>query len=165
MKRAKKLEIPKVCWICCKNKVSPSAPIYNTPDHHEMFPGGYSIMVLSGPKLWIICSNFICCMTLSTHSRYLEISLRRAFRRVNCRGKSGRRGSNPRQPAWKAGTLPLSYSRIFKQKAKEQIFRSRSGCADLNRGPHGPKPCALPTAPHPANALQQHERTRNIARI
>ena len=30
----------------------------------------------------------------------------------------------------------------------------RSGCADLNRGPHGPKPCALPTAPHPANALQ-----------
>ncbi len=29
----------------------------------------------------------------------------------------------------------------------------RSGCADLNRGPHGPKPCALPTAPHPANAL------------
>ncbi len=24
---------------------------------------------------------------------------------------SGRRGSNPRQPAWKAGTLPLSYSR------------------------------------------------------
>ena len=25
---------------------------------------------------------------------------------------SGRRGSNSRQPAWKAGTLPLSYSRI-----------------------------------------------------
>jgi hypothetical protein len=57
---------------------------------------------------------------------------------------SGRRGSNPRQPAWKAGTLPLSYSRI--------LLLSGSGCADLNRGPHGPKPCALPTAPHPANA-------------
>ena len=26
---------------------------------------------------------------------------------------SGRRDSNPRQPAWKAGTLPLSYSRIM----------------------------------------------------
>src|SRR5690242_8769735 len=26
-------------------------------------------------------------------------------------GKSGRRDLNPRQPAWKAGTLPLSYSR------------------------------------------------------
>src|SRR5690242_13480702 len=78
--------------------------------------------------------------------------------------KSGRRGSNPRQPAWKAGTLPLSYSRIFKLNAKEQTLRSRSGCADLNRGPHGPKPCALPTAPHPANAPLQQEPTRNIAR-
>mgnify|MGYP001458670665 CR=1 FL=1 len=28
-----------------------------------------------------------------------------------------------------------------------------SGCADLNRGPHGPKPCALPTAPHPVTAF------------
>ena len=27
---------------------------------------------------------------------------------------SGRRDSNPRQPAWKAGTLPLSYSRVFR---------------------------------------------------
>ena len=27
------------------------------------------------------------------------------------KGKSGRRDSNSRQPAWKAGTLPLSYSR------------------------------------------------------
>jgi hypothetical protein len=26
---------------------------------------------------------------------------------------SGRRGSNPRQPAWEAGTLPLSYSRMW----------------------------------------------------
>ena len=30
--------------------------------------------------------------------------------------KSGRRGSNPRQPAWKAGTLPLSYSRLFVER-------------------------------------------------
>src|SRR5579863_10360541 len=30
------------------------------------------------------------------------------------------------------------------------LARVWSGCADLNRGPHGPKPCALPTAPHPA---------------
>ncbi len=27
--------------------------------------------------------------------------------------ESGRRGSNPRQPAWKAGTLPLSYFRQY----------------------------------------------------
>ncbi len=40
----------------------------------------------------------------------------------------------------------LSYSRMM-------AFAFRSGCADLNRGPHGPKPCALPTAPHPADAL------------
>ena len=26
---------------------------------------------------------------------------------------SGRRDLNPRQPAWEAGTLPLSYSRII----------------------------------------------------
>ncbi len=40
----------------------------------------------------------------------------------------------------------LSYSRMI-------AFACRSGCADLNRGPHGPKPCALPTAPHPVAAL------------
>ncbi len=31
---------------------------------------------------------------------------------------SGRRGSNPRPPAWKAGTLPLSYSRLSGQFMK-----------------------------------------------
>src|SRR6266566_2702083 len=39
---------------------------------------------------------------------------------------SGRRGSNPRQPAWKAGTLPLSYSRMFYQESANLSFRS--GC-------------------------------------
>ena len=29
--------------------------------------------------------------------------------------KSGRRGSNPRRPAWEAGILPLNYSRLRKQ--------------------------------------------------
>src|SRR6266487_6419227 len=77
---------------------------------------------------------------------------------------SGRRGSNPRQPAWKAGTLPLSYSRLV--YLKPEIFSYRSGCADLNRGPHGPKPCALPTAPNPANIpTSQLKRTRTIARF
>src|SRR6266851_494779 len=37
-----------------------------------------------------------------------------------------------------------------------------SGCADSNRGPHGPKPCALPTAPHPANALFNHAHAEAI---
>ena len=43
-----------------------------------------------------------------------KAALERRFRE-----KSGRRDSNPRQPAWKAGTLPLSYSRVV------------SGCADF----------------------------------
>src|SRR6266851_4474390 len=29
------------------------------------------------------------------------------------RPQSGRRGSNPRRPAWEAGILPLNYSRIL----------------------------------------------------
>src|SRR5688500_17783177 len=29
---------------------------------------------------------------------------------------SGRRGSNPRRPAWEAGILPLNYSRLVKVK-------------------------------------------------
>jgi hypothetical protein len=31
------------------------------------------------------------------------------------KGKSGRRGSNPRRPAWEAGILPLNYSRTIIQ--------------------------------------------------
>ena len=48
-------------------------------------------------------SNSIYIIDASTHSIFLGICLRRASRRINCRGKSGRRGSNPRQPAWEAG--------------------------------------------------------------
>ncbi len=88
-------------------------------------------------------------------NRRLELSSLLASSKAACealRGRrlkeeSGRRGSNPRQPAWKAGTLPLSYSRLLKYRWGRLLYRS--GCADLNRGPHGPKPCALPTAPHP----------------
>ena len=40
---------------------------------------------------------------------------------------SGRRESNPRQPAWKAGTLPLSYARILCQ------FRVLTAVASLGR--------------------------------
>ena len=37
---------------------------------------------------------------------------------------SGRRGSNPQRPAWKAGALPLSYAR--KNRTQESAFRSQS---------------------------------------
>src|SRR5207248_4770539 len=82
--------------------------------------------------MWMFSIDLACCETTQEHLQLLEAFL--------C-DWSGRRGSNPRQPAWKAGTLPLSYSRTL------------SGCADLNRGPHGPKPCALPTALHPAERV------------
>ncbi len=42
---------------------------------------------------------------------------------------SGRRGSNPRQPAWKAGTLPLSYSRMLATDGTGRGARTRT--ADL----------------------------------
>ena len=48
-------------------------------------------------------SNLIHIVNTSTYSRNSRIRLRRAFKRCNCRDKSGRRGSNPPQPAWKAG--------------------------------------------------------------
>src|SRR5579885_1995464 len=41
----------------------------------------------------------------------------------------------------------LSYSRMGAGPSRSGEW---SGCADSNRGPHGPKPCALPTALHPA---------------
>src|SRR5579859_3161222 len=33
-----------------------------------------------------------------------------------------------------------------------ELLPRQSGCADSNRGPPGPKPVALPTAPHPVRA-------------
>src|SRR5207302_7687179 len=52
-----------------------------------------------------------CLLTLSPlacHEAACGEPVKRRFR-----AWSGRRGSNPRQPAWKAGTLPLSYSRVL----------------------------------------------------
>src|SRR5690348_362802 len=34
-----------------------------------------------------------------------------------------------------------------------ELLPHQSGCADSNRGPPGPKPGALPTAPHPAECV------------
>ena len=58
--------------------------------------------------------------------------------RIYLRGEliwSGRRDSNPRHPAWKAGTLPLSYSRenhsYFSPPA--QLCLGESSCLEKNR--------------------------------
>ena len=37
---------------------------------------------------------------------------------------SGRRGSNPRRPAWEAGILPLNYSRLPLPTAIQTVFQS-----------------------------------------
>lgn len=49
------------------------------------------------------------------------------------------KGIEPSRPAWKAGALPLSYTR--KQKWSEQ--------QDSNLRPPGPKPGALPNCAMP----------------
>ena len=46
----------------------------------------------------------------------------------------------------------LSYSRADGQPFSCALA-GWSGCADSNRGPPGPKPGALPTAPHPVTVL------------
>ncbi len=43
-----------------------------------------------------------------------------------CRLWSGRRGSNPRPTAWKAVTLPLSYSRLRGSRARHSALRQAS---------------------------------------
>lgn len=49
------------------------------------------------------------------------------------------------------GSIYAGYSRISKEPKsyEEKLLKMVSGYPDLNRGPHGPKPCALPTAPYP----------------
>ena len=49
------------------------------------------------------------------------------------------KGIEPSRPAWKAGALPLSYTRIKKW----------SGQQDSNLRPPGPKPGALPNCAMP----------------
>src|SRR5437870_1417968 len=53
---------------------------------------------------------------------------------------SGKRDSNPRPPAWKAGALPLSYSR----PCKGRLVRKWWGGEDLNLRPTAYKAVALP---------------------
>src|SRR3989440_12317557 len=61
---------------------------------------------------------------------------------------SGKRDSNPRPPAWKAGALPLSYSRgaphASKWRGGELLDPRRRLTADLQSAPF----CNLRTSPH-----------------
>src|SRR6267378_4276630 len=70
---------------------------------------------------------------------------------------SGKRDSNPRPPAWKAGALPLSYSRAFVSPTRrasrwwggEDLNPRRRTPADLQSAPFGhlgtsPNPPAVP---------------------
>jgi hypothetical protein len=57
-----------------------------------------------------------------------SIGLRSRRGSCNCfKTKSGRRGSNPRRPAWEAGILPLNYSRL----RANQLF-TLNGCTYLH---------------------------------
>ena len=60
-------------------------------------------------------------------------------------------GIEPAPPAWKAGALPLSYTRAFPDTSRMAIWNllarrpgNWSGRGDLNPRPPGPKPGALP---------------------
>src|SRR5436305_9138235 len=50
---------------------------------------------------------------------------------------SGKRDSNPRPPAWKAGALPLSYSRPGEWWGGEDLNPRRRTPADLQSAPFG----------------------------
>src|SRR5262252_8191843 len=43
-------------------------------------------------------------------------------------GKSGRRGSNPRRPAWEAGILPLNYSRLVFRFYNNSFLEEAGDC-------------------------------------
>ena len=79
-------------------------------------------------------------------------------------GWSGRRGSNPRPTAWKAVTLPLSYSRL--RVSRRSLTRRLSGQARHARSqfPHvaavpfdrfGPRTLPDPCGPPPRCALRR----------
>ncbi len=64
-------------------------------------------------------------------------------------------GIEPTRPAWKAGVLPLNYTRIFLW----------SGRQDSNLRPSGPKPDALPscaTSREKINGVPGETRTPNL---
>ena len=54
------------------------------------------------------------------------------------------KGIEPSRPAWKAGALPLSYTRKLKKWSEQQ---------DSNLRPPGPKPGALPNCAMPRYLL------------
>ena len=60
-------------------------------------------------------------------------------------------GIEPTYPAWKAGVLPLNYTRTFGNKCVPLYFylmRHQSGWQDSNLRPPGPKPGALAKLSH-----------------
>ncbi len=70
-------------------------------------------------------------------------------------------GIGPASPAWKAGALPLCYSRRSSgmetarwRRVTRHGFSFWSGRLDLNQRPHRPKRCALPTAPRPGTVSE-----------
>src|ERR1700739_124811 len=68
---------------------------------------------------------------------------------------SGKRDSNPRPPAWKAGALPLSYSRAWRSSSHawwggEDLNPRRRLPADLQSAPFG----HLGTSPNPPACLR-----------
>src|SRR6266498_2165345 len=64
-------------------------------------------------------------------------------------GWSGKRDSNPRPPAWKAGALPLSYSREYAHATPSMPERTPVARAAMSRPSFSGHPRSDPGSPHP----------------
>src|ERR1700694_5620111 len=105
-----------------------------------------------------------CLLTLSPLACHEAACSEPVKSRVNA--WSGRRGSNPRQPAWKAGTLPLSYSRminlyllsVYSVQIGVRGLEPRTSCSQSRRATN----CATPRS---WLHLCLHECLSTIARL
>ena len=98
---------------------------------HRPSPLGYSRQV--GPPILVApTQSFAAESGLPTKARGIDSSA--------SEGWSGRRGSNPRPTAWKAVTLPLSYSRLRARSAARSLALRRAS-------PRPSHPRAAPLSP------------------
>src|SRR3989441_6886476 len=68
---------------------------------------------------------------------------------LDTRNWSGKRDSNPRPPAWKAGALPLSYSREYARATPSMPERTPVARAAMPRPSFSGHPRSDPGSPYP----------------